>query len=373
MKNLFLLFVLFLCLGISLGQTSVSEYSTVSAIDSLLMLADEQEEKKLLVDIFEQVAKLPQERQRSEGYKLIKDNIGRFQSPKLKDRLNLFLSQTSLEMDKIEEAKSYSLQVSSDISSLSIPDLTTLVRQLMITRQYDRAIDKITAALSLHKGVQGSIRAEFEENLLFARLHSGQNVDVLVECQRMLSNGNESRNELLQRLHRIAVKLDESNCIKVMEWLRQEITDSDRIALLNNLSFTYAKVNNMVKSIEIRQELIKTCQNDPRVIDQMLILAHDYERKRTPEGDEEAKNIYKDALKHPLATEEQKKKIQQRLEIRERIEHGLPTSNLDTGDREALLKSPINTRHFYIRIILIVFGIVFIIMAFIIHGFRFKR
>jgi tetratricopeptide (TPR) repeat protein len=190
----------------------------------------------------------------------------------------------------------------------------------------------------------------------------------------MLSSENEPREESLQRLHRIAFKLNEADRIKVMEWLKQEVIGSDRLALLNNLSFAYASTNNMAKSIEIRQELIKTCQDDPRVVDQMSILAHDYERKKTPEGYEEAKKIYKDAIKHPLATAEQKKNFQQKLEVRERIEHGLPTSNLDTDDGSSLLKSPIdNTWYFYIRITLVVSGIVLIIMALIVCNFYPKR
>jgi tetratricopeptide (TPR) repeat protein len=379
MKSLFSLFVLFLCLSISLGQTPVNENTSVSAIDSLLMFANEQEERKLLVDIFEQVSKLPKEQQRAEGYKLISDNIEQFQSPKLKNRLNLFLSQTSLEMDKLEEAKHYSLQVSSDISALSIPELTILVEQLMITKQYDKVIERITAILSSYKDIQGSIKAEFEGKLLLAQVRSGSNVDILVECQKMLSSGNEPRGESLQRLHRIALKLNEADGIKVMEWLKtewskQEGTDNSWLALLNNLAFAYTRTGNMAKSIEIRQELIKTCQDDPRVIDQMLILALDYERKKTPEGYEEAKKIYKDAIKHPLATAEQKKNFQRNLEIRESIERGLSTSKLDTGDGSSLLESPVsNTPYFYVRITLIASGIVLIIIALIVRNFRSKR
>jgi hypothetical protein len=289
MKNLFSLFVLSLCLIISLGQT----YTSASALDSLLILANGHEEKKLLVGIFEQVMKLPEEQQRAEAYKLIKDNIEQFQSPTLKNRLNLFLSQTSLEMGKLEEAKHYSLQVSSDISILSIPELTILVEQLMITKQYDKVIEKRTVALSSYKGIQGSIRAEFEGKLLIAQVRSGANVDILTECQKMLSSENEPRDESLQRLHRMAFKLNEINRINVMEWLKQEVIGKDRLTLLNNFSFAYVSTGNMEKSIETRQELIKTCHDDPRVVDQMSILAFDYERKKTSEGYEEAKKSIK--------------------------------------------------------------------------------
>ncbi|MDR1924915.1 MAG: hypothetical protein LBQ66_11130 [Planctomycetaceae bacterium] len=290
-------------------------------------LTEDAEDKKLLQEMIEKTSKNPKE-DASEGYELIKNTVERFRAKKLRDHFYLFLSEASMENGDFESAKRYADKVTA--SSLPLYQQQILVSQLRMTQQYDKVIQTVTDLLTKQdKNIQGEARAEFEINLLFATIKTGKKIDILAECKRILDRQDESRNDALRRQIRLAYDLPLEYRIKIIEWLQTEMKPEEiGIPFLNNLSFTYAELGNMEKSIEIRRDLIKKFSNDPQVIDQMSVLASDLEQRKNETDAAEIEALYKDMLNHPLATEEQKNSAKRNIEIKERIKRGQSTSDL---------------------------------------------
>ncbi|MDR1479682.1 MAG: hypothetical protein LBJ00_12175 [Planctomycetaceae bacterium] len=335
--------------------------------DTILMLAEGPSERKQLEDLYYQFLQIPENERKTKGYELIKNNITKFKSQKLIDHFNLHLGLLNEEKGLDKESELFFSRLS-DVSPLQC---SLRVPKLLAKKKYEETIKLISDCINNPSyTVTGEMRAEFETQRLFASVKANKNVDVIAECERILARKDGSRRESLSRFQRLASDFENEKpdlCLKIMEWLELKMDASEMTAnFLNNFAFHYEHAGDMENSIKKREKMIELFPNDPITLSHIRMLVGILMRRNQENDYANIEVLLKKALSHPHLSEKQRKSSQELLELVENVKRGrvaAPRWSNEAPETYKGQEKQFNDVSIYVRICLMVVGIMLIIMS----------